>query len=321
MTRFRFWSAFLLATLAVVVLPGSEQGQQNPQPAPFRIDVNLVLVDVSVRDKFGKAWQVLKREDFRVFEDGVEQEISHFSSHELPLAIAFVVDRSGSIAPHIEQLRQATAVALKQLDGADTVALFLFTNSTEQTLSLTPNHTALEEKLTGIQAGGRTDILDAVRTATAYMKEAAPDYRKVILLVSDLQQSTRSSVSLEDILASAQSSNVVVCAIKTRGSGFVMANALPSWMGGPPSIPRLVRDSGGELVEVTDGSTLEFALSEMITRLKTRYTLGYYPAAGHLAPRERFRRLRIRLTEDRGREGRDYSILARTGYTMLPHPN
>src|SRR5215470_5865783 len=86
---------------------GPSPGSQLPPPEKggftLKVDVNLVLVEATVRDNKGRIINDLKPEDFRVLEDGVEQQITYFSRDELPLAVALVVDGSGSISPVLPQ--------------------------------------------------------------------------------------------------------------------------------------------------------------------------------------------------------------------------
>src|SRR5262249_52710214 len=90
----------------------------------LKVEVNLVQVDAVVRDRSGKPMDNLRREDFRVLEDGVEREIQFFSRDKLPLAVALVIDRSGSVAPLMNQVQTAAYQALQLLKPGDQVCLF-----------------------------------------------------------------------------------------------------------------------------------------------------------------------------------------------------
>ena len=79
---------------------------QNPDPGVIRVDVNLVMVDATVKTKAGQIMDDLKKDDFEVREDGVPQKIEMFSRDELPLNVALVLDLSDSIGPFLEPLRK-----------------------------------------------------------------------------------------------------------------------------------------------------------------------------------------------------------------------
>ena len=114
---------------------GPSAGSQLPPPEKggftLKVDVNLVLVEATVRDNKGRIINDLEPEDFRVLEDGVEQQITYFSRDELPLAVALVVDGSGSISPVLPQLHHAAHDTLSQLKPDDQVALYAFATRAE----------------------------------------------------------------------------------------------------------------------------------------------------------------------------------------------
>jgi len=95
----------------------------------FKVNVDLVTVEGVIRDSKGRFIDNLRVEDFRVLDDGEEQRITHFSRDQLPLAIALVVDRSGSVARHPGDLRRAALETLSQLKAQDKVAVFCFADS------------------------------------------------------------------------------------------------------------------------------------------------------------------------------------------------
>ena len=92
----------------------------------LKADVDLVLVEATVRDQEGGIVNNLSRENFRVYENGVEQRISYFSRDQLPLAIALVLDCSGSMGPVLKQLHRVAFDTLSSLKPDDQVALFDF---------------------------------------------------------------------------------------------------------------------------------------------------------------------------------------------------
>ena len=80
-----------------------------------KVSVNLVPIDVFVHDRSGQPKAALRKEDFRVFEDGVEQSVQMFSRGQAPMAVALVIDRSGSVAPLMGRIKTAAYQALQQL--------------------------------------------------------------------------------------------------------------------------------------------------------------------------------------------------------------
>src|SRR3972149_5215999 len=160
----------------------------DPDAYRMRVDVQLVLVEAFVRDERGPV-DNLAKEDFRLFENGAEQKISHFSRDELPLAVALVVDRSGSVAPFMPELRRAAYQALSQLKRGDQVCLFTFASEVERLGGLTTDRQRIADRIAGIRPGGGTNIVDAVFDAAYYLSVAARDRRRAIILVSDRRAS------------------------------------------------------------------------------------------------------------------------------------
>jgi len=95
------------------------------KPTVLRVDVNLVQVDAVVRDRAGRPMNNLRQEDFVVLEDGSERPIQFFSRDQLPLAVALVIDRSGSVAPLMNDVQNAAYQALKLLKPGDEVCLLV----------------------------------------------------------------------------------------------------------------------------------------------------------------------------------------------------
>ena len=149
-----------------------------PQPPPpdwdsggykLKVDVRMVMVDAIVRDRGGRPLETLKQQDFRIFEDGTEQEIQSFSRDELPLAVALVIDRSGSVSPHMNAIRQAAYKALSQLKRGDQVALFTFAGDVQRLEDLTTDRQRIADRISEIRAGGGTNIVDGLFDAVNYL--------------------------------------------------------------------------------------------------------------------------------------------------------
>src|SRR5712692_10019066 len=168
-------------TVALALLPGGAPGivgasLQDPQKQPeakIRVNVNLVLVEATVKDRAGHVMKDLKKEDFVLDEDGAPQEIAHFSRDQLPLAVALVVDLSTSIEPFIRPLRYATLTALKALKPDDEVALFTFTGDVQQRVRLTRDKREISDQIETFHTGGATNINRAIFDAARYLREQA----------------------------------------------------------------------------------------------------------------------------------------------------
>lgn len=279
--------------------------------ADFRVKVQMVLVDAVVKDAAGRLIDNLTQDDFRVYEDGVLQQLQSFSIDELPLAVAIVVDRSGSVAPYISELRRIATRTLQQLKPADQVALFSFAGTVDRLEDLTTDRQRIADGISRIQAGGGTNILDALFQAASYLGKAAPDRRHAVILVSDNQSTVSSRASEGEVIREAMETDTVLYSIETRGASNPLAINLPELIFGGDQVERIAKETGGELLKASRVSSLDTVLGSVIARLRKRYSLGYYPPA---ASGGAFHAIQVRLDEKHGRPGKDYFVHARKGY-------
>ncbi len=311
----RFFSPLAASLLFLLALPVAAPVQAQ---APIRVDVNLVLVEATVKDKAGHIMDGLKQEDFVLTDSGAPQQIAHFSRDQLPLAVALVVDLSESIRPFLRPLRYATQTALKALKPEDEVALFTFSSSVERLVSLTKDKTEVAGQIQDFSVGGATNINQAVFDAADYLRNAAPAARRVIVLVSDNVPTTRSGEGAKDVTDAALEADAAVYSLKVPGSNPLAAR-LAAHAAGMVNVGKLVADTGGEIFDVEKEGSLFLAFQALIERLKTRYTLGFYPA--QKSEDGRFHKLELVLQPSFGKKGREYQVVAKKGYYALrPHP-
>lgn len=281
----------------------------------LKVDVQLVMVDALVRDRSGRPMETLRREDFRVFENGVEQTIQSFSRDEYPLAVALVVDRSGSVAPYMDEIRRAAYRTLQQLKRGDQVCLFSFAGEVDRLEDLTTNRQRIADRIGTIQAGGGTNIVDGLFDAVYYLSLVARDRRRVVILISDNVNTTRARSSESQVSRMAMESETVVYSVKTAGEETPLTMRVPIWvgkLGREDVVERITRETGGEIIDVGTAGSLDSALGTVIARLKLRYTLGYN--SSNPARDGAFRKIDVRLNDRYGRPDSDYSVSARRGY-------
>jgi Ca-activated chloride channel family protein len=297
------------ATMSSTDIPSGPLPPGPDDPYRLKVDVNLVLVDAVVRGAGGRPMGALQREDFRVFEDGVEQKVTHFSRDELPLAVALVIDRSGSVMPYLSEIRQAAYQTLQQLKPGDQVALFAFDSDVDRLENLTPDRQRIAQRIARIRAGGGTNITGALYEATLYLRSAAPERRRALILISDNQATVR-GVPQDRVIQTALEADTVIYSIRTPGeSGPFFMRTLAMGAG---SVRKMTEETGGEILDVESVGSLRAAMAAVISRLKTRYTLGYH--SSNKARDGAFRRIEVRLADRFGQAGTAYSVYARKGY-------
>jgi len=294
----------------------SPPSEANPVEAAagvtLSVSVRMVQVDAVVRDRSGRMIDNLAKDDFRVYEDGVLQEIQGFSRDELPLAVALVVDRSGSVAPYIAELRRIAARALDQLKPGDEVALFSFAGDVQRVEDLTADRRRIADALARIRPGGGTNIVDALHDSMAYLARVAPDRRHAIILISDNQETVQPRAGEGETVRLALETEAVVYSIKTSGQWPLLALNLPSLLAGSGPVGKITRETGGEIIPAGSTTSLDAALGSVIARLRMRYSLGYYPTSAGQGGA--FHEITVRLAEKHGKPNSDYFMYARRGY-------
>lgn len=306
-------ASFSLAVVASAVLlrPIPAHAQEPPQGV-IRVGVNLVLVDATVKTKAGQSMSELKKEDFELREDGVTQNIDIFSRDELPLDVALVLDLSDSIGPFLGPLRDAANTALAALKPDDEVALFTFSTDAQLRVPFTTDKAAIANQISTFRAGGATNINDAIFLPAQYFLKLPPKSRRVIILISDDVGTDAGGQNTRDIVTEAIASDAVLYNLKIPGYNPPQTLFAASLVPGLVNIRKVIDQTGGEIFDVRDVAHLDEAFRALIQRIKTRYTLGYYTRA--TAAEGKPHKLDIRLAPSFGKKGRDYTVLAKTGF-------
>jgi Ca-activated chloride channel family protein len=298
--------------------PQSKAPTAAPGAYKLSVDVRMVVVDAVVRDRTGRIMENLKMDDFRVYEDRVEQPIRDFSRDELPLAVALVIDQSGSVSPYIDELRRIASKALTRLKPYDEVALYSFDAGVDRLEDLTTEREKVAESIAHLRAEGGTDIVDALAAATTYLAKAAPGRRRAVILVSDNQATIWPRTSEADLIRRAMETETVIYSLRTSSQAIPFTMQLPNVMLAAGNVEKVARETGGEVINVRDVSTLDDALGSVVSRLRLRYALDYVPPAHG---KGEFHVIDVRLVNRFGRPGKDYFIHARRGYYSTASPS
>src|ERR1039457_4793733 len=180
----------LLAPLAfhgqVAIQPRPKPGaaEQKRPAANLRIDTNLVLVPVTVCDPLNRPVTGLEKEHFKVFDDRVEQTVTHFAMDDEPVAVGLVFDISGSMGPKLRLSRLAAAAFFKTANPEDEFFLVEFNDQPKMVVPLTQNVEEIQNQLTFAQSKGRTALLDAIFLSLNEMKKSTKN-KKALLIISD----------------------------------------------------------------------------------------------------------------------------------------
>ncbi len=314
-----FWAFALGAELrAQEPAAGSQLGPPEPGGFTLKVDVNLVLVEATVRDDKGRIVSDLKPGDFRVFEDGVEQQITYFSRDELPLAIALVVDGSGSIAPVRAELHQAAYDTLSQLKPEDQVALYEFATHPERLVDLTTDRKSIADGIMGIGSAGGTNIADALHEAIDYLGQEARDRRHAVIMVSDNQPTAKGEFNGDDVIRLALETQTIVYSVRLGVGREGLGGTLdePGFIPGARWVNKIMLETGGEIIDTAAAGSAQKAMAAVIARLKQRYTLGY--RSSNPSQNRAFRQIDVRLSDRVHDPKHPYKVFARHGYYPVP---
>ena len=302
---------FVLAGFVVFFLR-MQVAAQSQDAGVVRVDVNLVLVDATVKTKAGQIMGDLKKENFELREDGVAQKLEVFSRDELPLNVALVLDLSDSIGPFLGPLREAANTALASLKPEDEVALFTFSTEAELRVPFTKDKSEIAQQINAFKVGGATNINDGIFVAAKYLLNAPPKGRRVIILISDDVGTDAGGQGTRDIVTELIASDAVLYNLKIPGYNPPATLFYAGMIPGLVNIRKVMEQTGGEIFNVQDVAHLDAVFRALIERIKTRYTLGYYTQATGAEGKPH--KLDLRLASSFGKKGHDYVVLAKSGY-------
>ena len=286
----RFYLA-ALPLLGVLSVPGLGQSETVGTPS-FRADTTLVLVPVTVTDASNRYVLGLEKENFRIFEDGAEQKITHFSAEDAPLSVGILVDTSGSMGGKLDTSRRAVAQFLKTMTAEDEAFLVEFNDQAALLQPFTHDPEQIQKKLSATASRGLTAMLDAIHMALQEMKRAK-NPRKAILLVSDGgdNNSQFTSAQIQDLVREADVQIYAMGVFEpTPFIGLTVAEK-----GGPRLLADLAEQTGGRALAASNPSELPAVAGKIGIELRNQYVLAYAPSNEERDGK--FRKVEIKLVQ------------------------
>ncbi len=281
------------ASLEVRTKPG-EKLESRPRPN-IRVDSTLVLIPVTVTDPLNRFVTGLEKENFKVLEDKLPQEITQFSSEDAPLSVGVVFDCSGSMGSKLDKSRQAVAQFFKLANPEDEFFLVQFNDSANLIQPFTRNLEEIQNKLAFTQSKGRTALLDAVYMAVHEMKKAK-NPRKALLLISDGGDNS-SRYSEAEIKKLVKEADVQIYAIGIYESAGAR-NRTPEETSGPALLTEIAEQTGGRQYQVDNLNELPDVAAKIGVELRNQYILGYSPK--NLSRDGKYRKVQVKLVQPHG---------------------
>jgi len=281
------------ANLEVRTKPG-EKTEPRPR-SNIRVDSTLVLIPVTVTDPLNRFVTGLEKENFKLTEDKLPQEITQFSSEDAPLSVGVVFDCSGSMGHKLDKSRQAVAQFFKLANPEDEFFLVQFNDSANLIQAFTRNLEEIQNKLAFTQSKGRTALLDAVYMALHEMKKAK-NPRKALLLISDGGDNS-SRYSEAEIKALVKEADVQIYAVGIYESAGGRSRT-PEETSGPALLTEIAEQTGGRQYQVDNLNELPDVAAKIGVELRNQYILGYSPK--NLSRDGKYRRVQVRLVQPHG---------------------
>jgi VWFA-related protein len=289
--------ALVVAAAASSVLPAQEP--REPRPA-WRTRTDAVWVFATVTDKDGRPIPDLERDDFRVFDDGVEQPITQFSGTRVPVSLGLVVDVSESMRGEriIEARNALDRFLVDLLNPEDEAFLLAFNHAPRLVAGWTLSPASLKGRLDAVLPSGGTAIYDAL--ARAVPELARRRHQRAALVVISDGADTASDRTLFQIRSDLRRSDAFIYALAVEGT-----DTRPSTRVNPEALRAFTDESGGYTASVSDVTGLGAETARIATELNHQYLIGY------AAPRpadDAYHSIRVRLKKE------GYFVRSRRGY-------
>jgi VWFA-related protein len=271
----------------------------------LRLNADMVVLNATVLDRHNATVSGLEKADFQVYEDGVLQQINHFSHEDTPVTVGIVVDNSGSMGPKRNDVIAAAQSFARLSNPQDQMFIVNFNDNVSfglpPDLPFTDRREPLQLALAGIGAVGQTSLYDGVATALAHIKLGNRD-KKVLILISDGDDNA-SKHTLAQVIDMAKQSTAIIYAIGIFDERDGDQN--------PAVLRRLAKETGGEAF-FPESSKDTVSLCEGIARdIRSQYTLAYTPTIQ--SQDGKYRAIEVKASA-RGR-GR-LSVRTRPGYVV-----
>lgn len=305
----------------------------------LKVETNLITIPVSVYERSGVYIGDLRQTDFKIFEDGKEQEIAYFGNTSQPFAVVLLLDTSSSTEFKIEEIQQAAIAFVEQLNPEDKVMVIAFDSSVNVLTDFTNDRQQIHQAIRKTSFGGGTRLYDAVRTSLV-RQLAKFSGRKAIVLFTD-GVDTQSSASYNGTLEQAEEADAMIFPIyyntylENRGIGGGGVMSTPPIIGNPPGmtgmptsadytrgrvyLESLAQMTGGKMfrAESTVGG-LNAAFAGIAKELRSQYSIGYYPAEEGTPGQRKQIRVRVKRQNVAVRARDSYIVGANDTQTKKP---
>ena len=270
------------------------QAQNNGQGSVVKVDVNLVVLHTTVLDDRQRFADGLKEENFRVFEDKVEQKLAVFKREDIPVSMGLVIDNSGSMRDKRPRVNEAALTLVQASNPSDEAFVVNFNDDFYLDLDkdFSSSIPELKEALERIDSRGSTALYDAIIGSMDHLKKASKD-KHVLLIVTDGEDNT-SRNSLEKTVREVQKTDTVIYTIGLLGDENKKSKSRAR-----KALKEIAEASGGLAFFPENVDDVHNICEQVAHDIRNQYTLAYYPTN---ARRDgSFRTVQVEVIPPRGR--------------------
>lgn len=297
-----------LAALAGTGFAGRAAGQPPQTPddqSVIRIDTRLVVLHCAVVDKKGGLVTNLVQNQFKVYENKVEQPVKLFRREDVPVSMGLIIDNSGSMRDKRQRVEAAAIRLVKASNRQDEVFIVNFNDEAYLDQPFTNQITKLEEGVARIDSRGGTAMRDAVSMSLDYVKQEGRKDKKVLLVVTDGNDTASSGITLEKLVEKSQKNGSLI-----YGIGILSEEQSGDRKKAMRAIDALTRASGGASYYPGAVAEVEAIADQVAHDIRNQYVIGYSPTNQNLDGS--FRSIRVEAAGGR------YGVRTRTGYYASP---
>ena len=260
-----------IVIIAVLMLLLSTAFAQDDD-AVITVDSSEVVVNIAVFDRSGRHVPGLRREQFKIFEDGVEQSLTFFAAEQTPFAAVILMDTSGSMESRVSLARSAVIAFLDGMRKDDNSAVYRFDSKVHLIRDFAGSRD-LPDRFFDLKADGMTVLNDAVFEAASLLAQR-PEKRRAIIVLSD-GADNMSKRSAGKALNAALAANATIYTIDmseraVTGGGRSVQNV--------GVLKNFAEKTGGFFIAAPGGVAMREGFKRIVDELGVQYTAAYQPA-------------------------------------------
>jgi Ca-activated chloride channel homolog len=296
-----------IRSLGFAIPQATSSASSNQDGYTISDNVNLVLLDVSVKDPRGGYVRNLTKDNFQVSEDVRPQKITQFGSVDTPVTVGLVVDDSGSMRLKRPQVILAGLAFAKESNPQDE---FFVVNFNDHVVRGLPDRIAFTDSLQNLRAAlyygeprGQTALYDAIAYSLKHLELGRQD-KRTLIVVSDGADNV-SGTSLPELMSLVEASRATIYTIGLFGPEDIDRN--------PNVLRKLAKLSGGEFFEPLTLEDVVPVFHKISADIRNRYSIGYVPA--DIESKRTLRNVRVTAA---GKDHRKLIARTRTAYSVTP---